>query len=173
MKIGEAQKQYSSQINTLWNRKQELLALKKDELAHSGSVSQALLDELQAVSDEHEKMSAFMEEFTAYRTALQDAEAARQQGEAGQKYAEDLVKYMEIARRLSRGDRVPASDEEKLMNFNMEMYIAAKNAGMVHANKNSKEYDSLWNDEEETDSRSASEIVDDRECSVSPDFSTE
>lgn len=30
---------------------------------------------------------------------------------------EDMAKIMEIARRISRGDKVPAKDEKKLMEF--------------------------------------------------------
>ena len=35
------------------------------------------------------------------------------------------------------------------MNYSMELYIASKNAGMLKEDKDSKEYDSLWADEEE------------------------
>ena len=166
MKIGQAHQQYSAQINELWNRKRSLLTQVKEAEAHDGA-GQALLDELQAVSAEHEKMSAFMEEFMNYKTALQNVETAKQQGEAEAKSMEDLAKCMEIARRLSNGDHVPPSDEEKLMNYSMELYIASKNAGMLKEDKDSKEYDSLWADEEEGDTRSADEVVDDMECTMS------
>lgn len=164
MKIGEAQQHYSTQINELWNRKRELLAQKKEAQAHGGA-SQALLDELQAVSAEHEKMSAFMEEFTNYKTALQNIQAARQQGEAEAKSMQDLAKCMEISRRISNGDHVPPSDEEKLMNYSMELYLAAKNAGMLKQDKDSKDYDSLW-EEEEGDTPPVEDNIDDTECTM-------
>jgi hypothetical protein len=56
---------------------------------------------------------------------------------------------MEIARRISKGDKVPASDEQKLMEFNMEIYQMAKNMAVMNANKKHKEWDSLWDDEED------------------------
>ncbi|MCI8400502.1 MAG: hypothetical protein HFI38_00115 [Lachnospiraceae bacterium] len=166
MKIGEAQKFYSSQLDDLYNRERGLLQLKKMADSGQGTVSQALLDELQAASKEREKLAAYMQDFMAYRNSMEESLSAKQQGEAGAKAAEDLVKCIEIARRIANGDHVPASDEEKLMNHSMEMYIAAKNAAMLSDNKDSKDYDSLWEEEEETDPRTASEIVDDTECTI-------
>ena len=40
-------------------------------------------------------------------------------------------------------------DEKKLMDFNMEVYMAAKNMAVMNADKKHKEYESLWEEEEE------------------------
>lgn len=59
----------------------------------------------------------------------------------------NFAKMMEIARRLSRGDKVPATDEKKLMEFDAEMYHSAKLQGMMAKNKDRKKHDSLFEDE--------------------------
>ena len=66
-----------------------------------------------------------------------------------QEYGEEMAKCLEIARRIANGDRVPAQDEKKLMDFNMEVYMAAKNMAAMNTDKKHKDYDSLWGDEEE------------------------
>lgn len=63
----------------------------------------------------------------------------------------DLAKILEIARRISNGDKVPVSDEKKLMEYSSEMYQMAKAAAVVNANKKHKEYQSLFKDENEID----------------------
>lgn len=75
-----------------------------------------------------------------------------EQLEAGDEAADavaDLAKIMEIARRIANGDKVPATDEKKLMEFNSDLYQAAKAAALVNTEKNHKEYDSLFDEEEE------------------------
>ena len=45
---------------------------------------------------------------------------------------------------------MPATDEKKLMDYSMELYMAAKNAAMlVELEKKREKYDSLWKDEDE------------------------
>ena len=70
-------------------------------------------------------------------------------GKAEEDVFEDMAKIMEIARRISAGDKVPAADEKKLMEFNFKLYMVAKSAAMVNEKKNPKEYDFMFNDEEE------------------------
>ncbi len=65
----------------------------------------------------------------------------------------DMAKLMEIARRISKGDKVPAKDEKKLMEFSPELYQAAKAAAMLHANEKHKEHKSMFDDEEKNDIR--------------------
>lgn len=78
-----------------------------------------------------------------------NAEVAKQQADAEEEMAAELSKIMTVARRMSHGDRVPATDERKLMEFDKDLYMAAKNAQMMAKLKERKEYDSLWDDEEE------------------------
>lgn len=169
MKIGEVKKQYSFQMNALRSRRIELEKEKKmNEKRQDREANEGVILELTALEEEYNKMTKFMEEFHMYRNALQNGEAARQQGEAMAEYTEDVVKCMEIARRISRGAKVPPYDEKKLMEFNFEMYMTAKNAAMINSHKSRKEYKSLWEDEEEGDEEKTppSEIVDEMECGI-------
>lgn len=75
----------------------------------------------------------------------QQAESAKKAGEG----MRDLAKLLEIARRISRGDKVPASDEKKLMEYSSDLYQAAKSAAMLNANKKRKKHKSMFGDEEE------------------------
>lgn len=72
-------------------------------------------------------------------------EGAKKSGDA----IEDLGKLMEIARRIANGDKVPASDEKKLMEFNADLYQAAKAAALVNDDKEHKKYKKLFEEEEE------------------------
>lgn len=75
----------------------------------------------------------------------QQAESAKQSGNAFR----DFAKVMEIARRIARGDRVPAQDEKKLIEFDGDLYQAAKAAALVNANKKHKRHKSLFGDEDD------------------------
>lgn len=81
----------------------------------------------------------------------QNAEKLREQREAGQEYAVDMAKIMEIFRRIARGDKVPPSDEKKLMEHSSELYQAAKSAAMLAQNKKRKEHKALFEEENELD----------------------
>lgn len=64
---------------------------------------------------------------------------------------EDMAKIMEIARRISMGDKVPSKDEKKLMEFNPKLYQAAKAAAMLHAGEKQRKHKSLFEEEEENE----------------------
>ena len=81
--------------------------------------------------------------------AVWNAEVAKQQRDAAQEYGEDMVKIMEVARRIAKGAKVPGTDEKKLMEYSMELYMSAKNLAMMNKQKKKEEYESLWEDEEE------------------------
>ncbi len=61
----------------------------------------------------------------------------------------ELAKMIEIARRIANGDKVPGSDEKKLMEFNSDMYQMAKTAAMLNENKSHKKYKTMFEDEED------------------------
>lgn len=61
----------------------------------------------------------------------------------------DMGKMIEIARRICKGDHVPPKDEQKLMEYNFKMYMAAKNMANMVANKHPKDWESLFDDDEE------------------------
>lgn len=61
----------------------------------------------------------------------------------------ELAKVLTVARRIARGDKVPAKDEKKLMEYNFKLYMMSKNAAMMSTAKKRKKYKSLWKEDEE------------------------
>lgn len=172
MKIKEARQAYTAQLDILRNRQRELIK-KRDEneaklkdaganttVSSDGGVVidlseeyrkraqelQEKIDQVKAQIDEHIELR---DQVIEMEVGIANAEVAKQQGEAMQDYGEEMAKCLEIARRIANGDRVPAQDEKKLMDFNMEVYMAAKNMAAMNIDKKHKDYESLWGDEEE------------------------
>ena len=60
-----------------------------------------------------------------------------------------IAKIMTTVARMCAGDKVPYTDEKKVMEYDNEMYARAKQAQMAMAamKKKQKEYDSLWDEE--------------------------
>ena len=83
--------------------------------------------------------------------AEQNLEAAKQQGEAVKKEVEELSKIMMVFRRMSKGDIVPSKDEQKLMDYDKDIYKVAKSmqAAAQQMKKKLKKHKSLWEEEEE------------------------
>jgi len=67
--------------------------------------------------------------------------------------AEEMGKMLEVARRIANGDRVPSKDEQALMEYNRDLYQAAKAAAVLHADEKHKTYDSMWEEEENQDTK--------------------
>lgn len=172
MKIGEASQIYSAQINKLFSQKRELTAQKKafenGEIEMTEEQADSLKKSLDRVELQYKKASEFMEDFGTYKNLLNDAEASRQQSDAMAEKIEEEAKCMEIMRRIAHGDKVPPYDEQKLLNFNAEMYQMAKNLALLAENEKREEHDSLWEDEDENPANemSASETVDNMEYSM-------
>ena len=172
MKIREARQAYTSQLEALRSRQRKLLKEKEENDARfkygsgeeawnggSGVVLelseeyrkrakelQETIDQVKEQIEEHVKLR---DQVIELEVGIANAEVAKQQGEAMQEYGEEVAKCLEIARRIANGDKVPASDEKKLMDFNMEVYMAAKNMAVMNADKKHKEYESLWEEKEE------------------------
>lgn len=81
-----------------------------------------------------------------YQQQLESAKKAAKQAAEG---AEELGKILEIARRISRGDKVPASDEQKLAQYDSDLYQMAKASALLHANEKHKRHKALFKDENE------------------------
>lgn len=64
------------------------------------------------------------------------------------KSAKDTAKILEIARRIASGAKVPKTDEQKLMEYNSQLYLSAKETAMLNQEKEKKEYDKLFEDED-------------------------
>lgn len=179
MKIGEARKAYAAQLGIQRKQRADLLkqqeAYKKK--LEQGRANQMSADGVTGVtsvtgvtlelSDEYwkkytelqeqidtltaqiEKNEKGLDDVISMEVGIANSEVAKQQGDAMQEAAEDMAKCLEIARRISRGDKVPAQDEKKLMEFNMEIYQIAKNMAAMNMNKEHKEWKSLWEEEDE------------------------
>ena len=103
----------------------------------------------QALEDAKEKLFNDREAESERYAAEFNSYVAKQQGEAYEDMAEDMAKAMETARRIARGDIVPAKDEQKLMEYNEDLYKMAKNAAMLHEMEKRRKQKSLYKDEEE------------------------
>jgi len=159
MKAGDARKVYSAQIQTLRDQRSDLLKRKKELEQKSNNTpdGKAIFAEeaatlelsLERVTRKYEENRKYMENVMEAYMAGFSAEAARQQSDAMEEYAEDLAKIVEVARRIADGGVVPPQDEKKLMEYSMEMYMAAKNMAVLNELKEKEEYESLWEEEEE------------------------
>lgn len=159
MKIAEARQLYNSQIKA-YREQQVILTKQKKELENKINTTPdgkelyaneaAILElSIKAVDEKQNEYRDYMDKLLEQWSATANMVSAKQQGEAMEEYVEDLGKIMEVARRLMKGDIVPASDEKKLMEFSMEMYQAAKNIGAMIKQKEREEHESLWDEEEE------------------------
>lgn len=169
MKIGEAQKAYRQQLSLLRGqrsnyvkqqeenrRKMEKAQEKSEQLGVTFELSEEYLarekelqGQIDALSGQIKKNEKVLEDLTDQEVGIANSVVAKQQGEAMKEYGEEMAKCLEIARRISRGDRVPAQDEKKLMEFNMDIYKMAKNMAAINMNQKHEDWDSLWGDEEE------------------------
>ena len=105
----------------------------------------------------YEQMMARNQARIARQTAEANARAAKQQTEAAAEQWEKMAKAIEIARRISKGGRVPPQDEQFLLEFSQEMYMSAKVMAMMA--KEHKDEDSVLEDEEETEESGGVEAV--------------
>jgi len=60
----------------------------------------------------------------------------------------DMIKLIEIASRIAKGDKVPPSDEKKLLEAEPDMYLSAKMAAALNENKKHKKHKALFDDED-------------------------
>ena len=174
MKIKDAQQTYRTQIQAYRTqkaaiaKKQETLK-KKMESTVGGSelfgdeaaVLQLTYDALDKKQNEY---SDYLEKLNEQKYAIEEMENSKQQGEAVKEAGADMAKIMEVARRIMKGARVPASDERKLMEFDDKLYQMAKNVGAMVKLRKRKKYDSLWDDEKKKEQTDPSEIADNTEA---------
>ncbi len=163
MKVGDAQKLYRAQRATIIDRRRTLLK-KKEELDKKAETTfdmekreiyaneAATLElSISALNDKFDENQEVLDRLTQQYVSVFNAEVSKQQKDAMEDAALEMGRIMETARRIGRGARVPASDEKKVMEYSMELYMAAKNLAMINKmnKKKKEEYDSLWGDEEE------------------------
>lgn len=178
MTIGEARQTYSAKLHEFQQQKLALAKQKKaleqkrnrsPEANEKFAEEAATLDlSYNAVSEKYDEYHNFMEQLMNTHMLLFNAEATKQQGEAMEEAAVDLAKIMETARRIADGGIVPAKDEKKLMEYNMELYMSSKNIAMLKELEKREKYKSLWEEEEEKpDNPDPMDVADSAEVSFS------
>ncbi|MBQ3513513.1 MAG: hypothetical protein IJA32_06920 [Lachnospiraceae bacterium] len=159
MKIKDARQIYVQQQNTLSEQKRILEKKLEDKENKLSDEERGVILELSnQVSEAYDMTHQFLETLSLQSTLMYEVEASKQQGEAAKEAADDMAKCMEIARRISKGDKVPAYDEKKLLEYNFELYLSAKNAAMLNTEKSKKSHKSLWEDEEENSKKETGSI---------------
>lgn len=174
MKIKDAQQTYRTQIQAYRTqkaaiaKKQEALKKKMEStvgdselFGDEAAVLQLTYDALDKKQNEY---SDYLEKLNEQKYAIEEMENSKQQGEAVKEAGADMAKIMEVARRIMKGARVPASDERKLMEFDDKLYQMAKNVGAMVKLRKRKKYDSLWDDEKKKEQTDPSEIADNTEA---------
>ena len=163
MKISEARQLYGFHIRE-YNEQKSKLSKKKQELEEKININpedkkvyenEAAVLELtiNALDEKQEDYRDYMNKLSEQWAMTANMVSTQNQSEAAEEYAEDMGKIMEVARRLMKGDIVPATDEKKLMEYSMEMYQTAKNMGAMAQQRERKKYDSLWDDEEKDNTK--------------------
>jgi len=161
MKISDAQKIYRENRKQLIEQRRTLIKQRDDlkkmipaseeEKARFSEEAATLELSIKEVNKEFDKNQEVLDNLTEQYCAVWNAEVARQQGDAMKEQAVELGKIMVVFRRIAHGDIVPGKDEQKLMDYSMEMYMAAKNLGAMRRAEEKEKYDSLWEDEEKKD----------------------
>lgn len=190
MKISEATSMYRAQLAQQRGQRKQLLEQKKklekeagiDQKNEAGVTlelseeyqkrMQELQEKIDVLYDEIKQNEKGLDKITETEVGIFNAVSSKNQAEALQEYGEDMAKCLEIARRISNGDRVPATDEKKLMDFNMEIYMAAKNMAVMNMDKKHKEYDSLWGEEEEKEYADPQEVASNSEINIAEPVGT-
>lgn len=174
LKIEEARQMYNVQIRTC-NTKQNELSRKRQELeekikkTEKGATlykNEAAVLELQyeALDKKRQEYQDYIEQLMEQWCVEANKESAKQQGEAMEEQAREMRKIMIVARRLMHGDKVPAKDEQKLMEFDPKLYAMAKNAGALAKLQKRKEHKSLWDEEELKENVNVTEKVNNMEA---------
>ena len=153
MKVGEARGIYSSVLKS-YNQQKFKLSKQRNELKERMESTPdgktlyadeaATLDlQYNAVAEKQDEYQDYVDQLMEQWESKFNSVAAKQQDEAAKDYSEEMGKIMTVARRIMHGDIVPAQDEKKLMEFDKDLYMMAKNAGMMARLEKRKKYKSL------------------------------
>lgn len=174
MKIEEARQTYHMQLKSYHEKQRELHKqrqeldekIKTTENGSSIYKMEAASLELQynAVSEKSLEYQDYMDKLMEQWGNEFNKVVASEQADAYAEAAKDMQKIMLVARRIMHGDKVPAKDEKKLMEYDYKLYAMAKNAGAMAKLKDRKEHKSLWEDEEKKESPDAREVADNTEA---------
>lgn len=173
MKIGEAMDKYRSNRALLIEQKRGLASQKKAAELKFKETGDSMFSEnaatlelsLNATEEIFKKNQEVLDRIAEQQVAYANLETTKQQNDAMSEEAQNMGKIMAVFRRLAAGDRVPSSDEKKLMEYDHKMYQVAKNmqAMAQQMKKKHKDYDSLWEDEEKKENPDPMEVADNME----------
>lgn len=136
------------------NSAQITRALNKGSIEINGDTVELSEKAMHALAKAQKEADEKKERLMTQAVADQNAAVARQQAEAYEDYYTSQGKLMEIARRIAKGDIVPFSDEQKLMEFSNDLYQMAKQAALLNREKELKKHDALFDEEDEQNNSS-------------------
>lgn len=157
MKLGEAIPKYQAYRNQLQDKRKDIykqLKNARDKAEHTGSdewtqkAAQLQLSYDKA-SEDFDKYENALDGLKEQWYAAADAENAKALADPETGLGATIAKIMTTVARMCAGDKVPYSDEKKVMEYDDKMYGKAKQAQMIMAalKEKRKEYDSLWDKE--------------------------
>lgn len=178
MTIGEARSAFYSQYQKFSKAAYEVDLQKKDieekmrtipngeELF--GKQAASLEIRYNKLNEEAEKYIDYQSKIIEQECALANLKSSEQNADAMEKAYKDISKVMIVARRLMKGDIVPASDEMKLQEYDDKLYLACKQMQAMAQVEKRKEHKSLWDEDEEvSDIEDPMEYADSQEISCS------
>ena len=157
MKLGEAIPKYQAYRNQLQDKKKDIYKQLKnardkaertgnDEWTQKAAQLQLSYDKASEDFDKYENaLNGLREQWCA----ASDAENAKALADPETGLGATIAKIMTTVARMCAGDKVPYSDEKKVMEYDEDLYGKAKQAQMIMAalKEKRKEYDSLWDKE--------------------------
>lgn len=168
MKLLEAKKITSDRLSVLNQQRLQLTNLMNQGsntvLQNGANFDRVEISKLiSSIDEEYEQVSNIMERLLTKHHNIQSAEISRQQAEAVAEQVEEVLKMLEVYRRISKGGKVPPTDEQRLMQYSIEMYMSAKNMALMNKECDSEKYDSLWGDEQNEEFVDPTELADNKE----------
>lgn len=124
-----------------------LTAVNKGTLTVDGVTLELSDDVRNAIKEAGDQRYKDSEAVNMMNVAIHNVNVAQQQSEVIEEVLDDQAKALEIARRISRGGRVPLQDEQALMEYSPEMYQMAKQSAMMA--KEHKKYDTVIEEDAE------------------------
>lgn len=165
MKIRDAKQAYAAQRHAIWEKREAVDKVLKGALPSSFDRVE-LSKELSSLDAQYDAVDKALADITAMESKIFGEECNQRQAETQAKMAEEMGKIMEVYRRIASGAKVPAKDQQKLMDYDMKLYMAAKQAALL-AQRNDEEYDSLWEEKEEGgEQKTPEDVAGDTEISV-------
>ena len=157
MKLGDAIPIYRGYRQQLVSQKRKLAKQKEAaEKKFESTGEQEFSDEAatlqlsaEAVEAVFKKNQEILDDLQMQYTAAWNAEVARAEADPETGYAATMGKILTTVARMCAGDKVPYTDEKKVMEYDKDLYATAKQAQamMAQIKKKRKEYDSLWDEE--------------------------